>query len=317
MIKSPNVKLLAAIALLAGFIAADSLAALADATQPATQPSPPATSASPAQPPDKWQFTLFNPTPTNQLRTMDTDRPNITNTPHTIDAGHVQIETGFVDYAYYRDDSHGVNLRQDDFDFGQFNFRLGVLNDLELNAVINAYDLAETHDYLADTNFRAGSFGDTVIGGKLNIFGDDGDGSPWSSALAIQPQFKIPTARDNVGNGKFEFLVQAPYYLYLPAGFGHGLQPGISHERNDLSDGYTTGFPASICLDRVVISNLDVYLEFACDPTTQTHTETDQTIDVGGTYPLNDNVVLDTGVNFGLNRASTTVEVLAGISVRF
>ena len=31
---------------------------------------------------------------------MDTDRPNITNTPHTIDAGHLQIEAGAADYAY-------------------------------------------------------------------------------------------------------------------------------------------------------------------------------------------------------------------------
>jgi hypothetical protein len=38
-------------------------------------------------PPDRSQYTLFNPTPDGQLRDMDTDRPNITNTPHTIDVG--------------------------------------------------------------------------------------------------------------------------------------------------------------------------------------------------------------------------------------
>jgi hypothetical protein len=66
-----------------------------------------------------------------------------------------------------------------------------------------------------------------------------------------------------------------------------------------------------------VLGNLDVYLEYASDVTTESHAEAEQTIDVGGTYPLTDSVVLDTGVNFGLNKASDNVEVVAGISVRF
>src|SRR5262249_26269675 len=44
-------------------------------------------------------YTLFNPVPADQLRQMSTDRPNITNSPQTVDAGHVQIEQGFLDYA--------------------------------------------------------------------------------------------------------------------------------------------------------------------------------------------------------------------------
>jgi hypothetical protein len=269
------------------------------------------------QVPDTAPYTLFNPTPEDQLRGMDTDRPNVTNTPHTIDAGHLQIETGFVDYSYYRDDSSGVNVRQDDFAFGEFNFRLGVLNNLELNAVIDSYDLAETHDFSAGVSSRAAGFGDTVLGGKLNLWGDNSGDGVWESAMAIQPQFKFPTARDGIGDGRFEFTVAAPFLMNLPAGFHLGLQPGVSYERSVADTGYVTGFPMSVSLDRVVVANLDVYLEYACDATTERHTETEQTIDVGGTYPLNDNVVLDTGVNFGLNRASNNIEVLAGISVRF
>jgi hypothetical protein len=270
-----------------------------------------------SRPPDKWPYTLFDPTPTDQLRGMDTDRPNITNTPHTIDAGHLQIETGIVDYAYFRDRSAANNVREDDFDFGQFNFRLGVLNNLELNAVVNAYDIVQSHDYSAGTSLHAGSFGDTVIGGKLNLWGDESGDSPWETALAIQPQFKLPTARDTVGNGSFEFSVAAPFLMNLPAGFHLGLQPGVSYERNSANTGYVTGFPMSVSLDRVLIGKLDVYLEYACDLTTEQHVKTEQTIDIGGTYPLTDNIVLDAGVNFGLNDASNNVEALAGISFRF
>ena len=285
---------------------------LPPATTATTEPSNTTTTGA-----NKWQYTLFNPTPADQLRGMDTDRPNLTNTPHTIDAGHLQIETGIIDYAYFRDHSPGDNVRDDDFDFGQFNFRLGVLNNLEVNVVVDAYDHVQLHDYDSSTSLRPGSFGDTVVGGKLNLWGDESGDNTWETAIAIQPQFKIPTARNDVGDGHFEFEIAAPFLMNLPAGFHLGLQPGVSCERNSDNTGYVTGFPMSVSVDRVVLGNLDLYLEYACDPTTEKHVETEQTIDVGGTYPLTDNIVLDTGVNCGLNRVSTNVEVLAGISIRF
>ena len=43
--------------------------------------------------PDKSDYTLFNPTPRDRLREMSTDRPDKTESPFTVDAGHFQIET--------------------------------------------------------------------------------------------------------------------------------------------------------------------------------------------------------------------------------
>jgi len=284
-------------------------AALAD--DPASAP------AATTQPPDKSQYTLFNPTPVGQLRDMDTDRPNVTNTPHTIDAGHLQIETGVVDYAWYRNRVAGQSLREDDLGLGQFNFRLGVLNNLELNAVVDSYENVRSRDESTGTSVHARSLGDTVAGGKLNLWGDDGGDDVWATALAIQPQFKFGTAGGNVGNGRFECAVAAPFLMNLPAGFHLGLQTGVSHERNSNNTGDVTGLENSISIDRVVWGNLDVYLEYASEVTTEKHVEAEQTVDIGGTCSLTDNIVLDTGVNLGLNKASNNVEVLAGISVRF
>jgi hypothetical protein len=88
----------AGIALIAAVIVIQGFAFGASGDGPATDatsgPSEGGSSAAASQPPDKWQYNLFNPTPTDLLSGMDSDRPNITNTPHTIDAGHLQIETG-------------------------------------------------------------------------------------------------------------------------------------------------------------------------------------------------------------------------------
>ncbi len=105
--------------------------------------------------------------------------------------------------------------------------------------------------------------------------------------------------------------------MNLPAGFHLGLQPTFSDERNSTDTGYVAGWQNSISIDRVILGNFDVYLEYWMHCTTEAHQESQQTLDVGFTFPINNNIVLDTAVNLGLNKASTTFECLAGISLRF
>ena len=45
---------------------------------------------------DKSKYHLFHPTPDRLLRDLSTDRPDLTESPYTVDAGHFQIETDFV-----------------------------------------------------------------------------------------------------------------------------------------------------------------------------------------------------------------------------
>jgi hypothetical protein len=42
---------------------------------------------------DRSRYTLFNPTPDHLLRDLTTDRPYISESPFTVDAGHIQIES--------------------------------------------------------------------------------------------------------------------------------------------------------------------------------------------------------------------------------
>lgn len=291
--------------------------AIASVMSAAKGDEPAASSQPVSQPSDKSHYTLFNPTPAAQLREMDTDRPNVTNTPHTIDAGHLQIETGLLDYTSYRNHLDGIGVRSEDFGFGEFNFRLGILNSLELNAIVDSYETYRTRDDPPGATVHTRGFGDTAVGGKLNLWGNEGGDDVWATALAIQPQFQFPTASGGVGNGRFEFTVAAPFLMNLPRGFHLGIQSAISYERSVAGAGYVAGLQNSISLDRKIIGALDVYIEYASDVTTESHVEPVQTIDVGAVYPLNENVVLDAGVNFGLNKASNNFQLLAGISVRF
>ena len=147
--------------------------------------------------------------------------------------------------------------------------------------------------------------------------GDDGGDGPWATALAVQPQLKFPTARGGVGNGRFEAAVNLPFLVNLPDDIHLGLQLAPSYLRNTADTGYVAGLGAAASVDRAVIGKLDAYLEYAATPTTQRHVKVPQTIDVGGIYPVTDNLTVDAGVNLGLNRATPNVEATVGASVRF
>src|SRR6185295_420185 len=69
------------------------------------QASPVVAKPGPASRPEKEGYTLFNPTPESLLRGLNTDRPDVTESPFTVDAGHFQTELSFVEYTY--DYDHG------------------------------------------------------------------------------------------------------------------------------------------------------------------------------------------------------------------
>src|SRR5205085_10150583 len=50
--------------------------------------------------PDKSAFNLFNPVPKKWMRELTPDRPDETETPHTVDAGHYQLEMDFANFTY-------------------------------------------------------------------------------------------------------------------------------------------------------------------------------------------------------------------------
>ncbi|MGZ5023132.1 MAG: transporter, partial [Chthoniobacterales bacterium] len=76
-------------------------------------------SASPTPTPDKSHYTIFNPTPVSLRRAYNTDRPSVTDSPYTIDAGAFQIESDIANWRLDYED--GVRLRT--WVFGNTNFK--------------------------------------------------------------------------------------------------------------------------------------------------------------------------------------------------
>lgn len=260
-------------------------------------------------PPDKAGYSLFNPVPKNLMRELNSDRPDETESPFTVDAGHYQLEMDFANYAYNQSD--GMTTKA--WNVAPFNLRIGLLNQVELNLIFDNYLHVRTDDRLARTSTTQSGIGDLTTRLKINLWGDDGG----KTAFALLPFVKIPTSTDGLGNSAVEGGVIFPLAVKLPADFDLGLESAVSCLRDNSDSNYHADFINSITLDHGIIGKLSGYVEFYSEISSEPQSAWIGTVDVGLEYLLSKNVQLDCGCNFGVTRAADNFNPFAGITVRF
>jgi hypothetical protein len=107
-------------------------------------------------PPDKSSYDLFNPTPAASLRELTPDRPDKTESPYTVDAGHFQVEMDFANYTY--DHSDGITTKA--WNVAPVNLKVGLLNKVDLQFVFDNYLHVRTDDRVAGTSATQSGVGD-------------------------------------------------------------------------------------------------------------------------------------------------------------
>src|SRR6202142_2531580 len=78
-------------------------------------------------PPDKSDYTLFDPTPDGLMRSFNTDRPPKANSPYTLDAGHFQYETDIAVFGYGNTDG----VKTQDWTVVDPTLKLGLTNTID------------------------------------------------------------------------------------------------------------------------------------------------------------------------------------------
>jgi len=258
---------------------------------------------------DKSSFTLFNPTPDQLMREMSTDRPDKTESPYTVDAGHFQIESDLVSYSY----NHDSATRVDDWAIAPMNLKVGLCNRVDLQTVVETYRHIRTRDNLTGTPIRQNGFGDITTRLKINLWGND----EGSTALAVMPFLKFPTNQDQLANDRVEGGVIIPFAVGLPAGFSLGLMTEFDFNRNDDGAGNHVEFINSATLSHHLIGKLRGYMELFTAVSSERDADWVGTLDLGLTYGLTPNIQLDVGVNFGLTDSADDLNPFVGLSYRF
>jgi len=260
-------------------------------------------------PPDKDGYNLFHPVPQELMRELSPDRPDKTESPYTVDAGHFQLEMDFANYTW--DKSDGMATKA--WNVAPFNLKAGLLNNVDLQFVFDNYLNIRTEDRTTGMASTQSGVGDFTTRLKINLWGDDGG----QTAFALLPYVKFPTSTDRLGNRAVEGGVILPLAVKLPAGFDLGLETAVGFLQNDQDDGYHEDFINSVTLDHAIIGRLSGYLEFFSDIGTESHSAWVGTVDVGLEFLVGENVQLDCGCNPGVTRAADDANIFAGITVRF
>ncbi len=249
------------------------------------------------------------------MREMTTDRPDTTEVPFTVDAGHVQTESTVFGYSRSRPDIDGAV--SDAYDFAYTNVRIGLTNDVELSLVWQPYGIVRTRQADPDPLLRQEGIGSVDIRAKINLWGNDTFAKD-GSALALLPILTLPTDDDNgIGVATVEGGLVVPLALELPHGFGLGINTGVFAVQDEDETGHHAEYVATAALSYEWTDKLGTYAEVVGlfgvdDPRGDICV-----VGAGWTYALTDDVQLDGGMNFGLTAAADRYNPFVGLSMRF
>ncbi|MDQ3199822.1 MAG: transporter [Verrucomicrobiota bacterium] len=258
---------------------------------------------------EKSGYHLFNPTPSDLLRELSTDRPDKTESPFTVDAGHFQWEMDFVVFTQTREEAVHSRI----WNIAPVNLKVGLTNSADLQLIFDSY----THMRITDDRSRSAEtttgVGDLTPRLKINLWGNDGG----PTAFAVMPFLGIPTNSLGLGNDAVSGGVIFPLAVALPGGWGMGLQTEVDVVPNGIDRGHHAEFVNSITFSHDLVGQFGGYVEFFSNVSTERGSVWIGTVDFGLTYSLAKNIQLDAGCNIGLVRSADDLQPFAGISLRF
>jgi hypothetical protein len=243
---------------------------------------------------------------------MSPDRPDKTDSPFTLDAGHFQVEMDFSNSTYDAPSSERGNVRSASYQVAPINLKVGVLNNVDFQLVLSPWQWQRTEDKTAGTVQQKSGFGDITPRVKVNLVGNDGG----FLSLALIPFIKLPASQNQLGNGAVEGGVGIPYAFDIP-GWDVGFQTTFSFNRNDVGGGYHTEFDNSVSIGHALVGKLSVYAEFFSSVSTERNSNWIGTFDTWLTYQANKNLRLDAGVYIGVTGSADDWHPWIGMTWRY
>jgi Putative MetA-pathway of phenol degradation len=234
--------------------------------------------------------------PAAELRALSTDRPDTTESPHTVDAGHFQFEMEIANSTR--------NGREREFSLGELNSKIGLGSSTDLQVVTPFYTRVRD---------EGEGFGDVEIRLKHNAWGND-DGP---TALALMPFIKLPTANEDLGNDEFEGGLIVPFGFEGPAGWNCALMVEADFEADDDESGYHFVGLTSATTSRGLTESTGIFLELVSVLSAESSSDWEAYFNTGMTWAMKPTWQLDGGVRVGLTSASADFTPFVGMSTKF
>ncbi|MDB6095439.1 MAG: hypothetical protein JWM32_3001 [Verrucomicrobia bacterium] len=239
-----------------------------------------------------------------KLREMSTDRPDATESPFTVDAGHVQVEMDFGNWT--RDAADGT--RTTGWQAAPLNLRFGLTSRFEAGIFIVPYLRVREITAAGAREIHSGA-GDVTLRGKWNFTGNDG-----GTALGLIVDVKLPTAARMLGDGATEGTVLLPVDLELGGGWGLGAMIGMDVRLRPSGAGRRAVWINSVTAGHDLSENIGGYVEAASETGDGAQVAT---LDAGLVFKVGSNSRFDVGTEIGISRAAADLKVFTGWARRF
>jgi hypothetical protein len=242
-----------------------------------------------------------------QLRELSTDRPDQTESPYSVEAGHVQVESEPFSYAITRE--AGATLRE--IHVMNMNVRIGLSQAVDAQVVLLPLTIVRT-EVAGETSSHAG-FGDTALRVKINLVGNDGG----DFALGLLPFVVLPTAsHETLGARKAELGFAVPIGIALPAEFALGLMTQVDAVAGE-THSYAAELTQTATIGHALVGELGAFIEGASTVSFENETAASLELHGGLTYGIGADIQLDAGVFGTLVGEGEDLRVFAGFTFRY
>ncbi|NTD97453.1 transporter [Agrobacterium tumefaciens] len=235
-------------------------------------------------------YNLFRPVPKAELREMETERPDVTESPITLDAGHFQYESDL----FRLEREQGENAQTNTYLFNQANLKLGLTRSTAIQLVVQSFVYQKEKSVEDGTIERAHGFGDLTLRIKQNILGND----KGNFAIAVIPYLKFPTSHVEEEN-RYEGGLIIPMSLKLPREWNVGMQMEVDRLQDTEGAGLHTEILQSFTIGHSLMDHVtgiaETYYRYDFS-----HHHWGNFLNAALQVELAKDVKLDGGLNYGI-----------------
>jgi hypothetical protein len=243
-------------------------------------------------------YHLFNPVPRAELREFALDRPDVTESPQTVDAGHFQFEGDVVKWQKPDKDSDGTVLLWNGL------YKMGLAKNWDVHVGYELYNITPNYE---GANSPDGH-GALTFRVKRNFWGNEGD---TKTALGTIPYVSFTSGNPFDSNEEIQYGVGFPFSCSINDKLGWGGQPQVDFIP-DGEGGHEFSFFQTVVLGGSLIGKFDFYVEVVG----VFNSIDNQYLANGGViYNVSPNVKVDIATNIGLTNVSPT-RIYLGFSCR-
>jgi hypothetical protein len=236
------------------------------------------------------------------------DRPGKATGTCTVPAGRWQVEVGIGDWTLEK----AAEGRDSSLVIGETTVKYGLTAASDIEVDVTPWQRSESRSGAVRSS--AHGIGDVTLSYKQQLTRADA-----ALQVTAKPFVKAPTAPRSLGNGKWEGGVLVPIGYAIPkTPFSITLTPELDWAADADGHGHHAAMVQVVGIGWAASDRLNLGAElwggWDWDPNRTTR---QASADVSVAYLLGNDVQLDAGANFGLNRVTPDVELYGGVSVRF